>query len=169
MNRAISMRVMRFAGCAALMCLLVISSYAAAKPQQVPSVPVTAQVISKESLYAASMAQTQAGLMQKREQALALLQGVIDDPRAQKADVSAALEKKTQIAGYMETEAAVGALLAHMGLGETAVVMGDGVMHIIAPWQAAENEQSRVRMIDAAVSQSGLSAQAVKIILAKNE
>ena len=169
MNRERVAKGMRFVGCAALLGLLVMSSYTAAKPQQVPSVPVMAQVIPGEMLAGATLTQTKERLERQRERTLAILQSVIDDPRAQKSDVSAALEKKTQIAGAMEKEAAVSALLTHMGFGDTAVIMGESALHIVAPWQAAENEQSRMRMIDAAVSQSGISAQSVKIILAKNE
>ena len=83
---------MRLAGCAALLALLVASSYAAVRPTQVPSVPVTAMTMSGEALSGASMAQTRQSLSQKRDQALALLQSVLDDPRAKDAQIAAALE-----------------------------------------------------------------------------
>ena len=160
---------MRFAGCAALLALLAASSYAAVRPAQVPSVPEMAMTMPGETIAGASMEETRQKLAAQRNQALALLQSVLDDPRAKEAQIGAALEQKTQIADFMEKEAAAGALLEQMGFGDAAVVMSEAGMSIIVPWQIAENEQNRIRMIDAAVSQSGISAQSVKIILAKNE
>ena len=167
MNQENAMRAGRFAGCAALLALLIMSSSTAAKPVQVASVPVFAQTLSSPTLSSASMEETVKKLEAQREQALALLQSVLDDPRAQQEQITAALEKKTQIASNMEKEAAIGAQLAHMGFDQTAVVMGNGALSIIAPWQMAENEQNRIRMIDAAASLSGISAGNVKIILSK--
>ena len=66
-----------------------------------------------------------------------------------------------------EKEAALSALLEQMGFGETAVVVGAEAVSVIAPWQAAENERSRMQIIDAAASQTGFSAERIKIILAK--
>jgi hypothetical protein len=130
-------------------------------------VPVSAYTVSTQELAGASVEETCDKLDEQRRQALAILQSVIDDPKAKEEQISAALDKKAQIAARMETEAAICALLDHMGFGQTVVVMGEKSLSIIAPWQTAENEQNRVRMIDAAASQSGLPAGAVKIILAK--
>ena len=167
MNKEFVMRAGRLAGCAALLALLVASSSAAAKPVQMAGVPVSAYTVSTQELAGVSMEEINNKLDDQRGQALAVLQSVIDDPKAKGEQISAALDKKTQIAARMETEAAICALLDHMGFGQTAVVMGEESLSIVAPWQTAENEQNRVRMIDAAASQSGLPAGAVKIILAK--
>ena len=167
MNKKIAARAMRFAGCAALLALLAVSSYAGGEHSTAPAVPVMVEFVSDEMLASLTMKQTSERLAMKREEALLLLQSVIDDPGADEASRSRALQEKTEIAARMETEAAICALLAHMGFEQTAVVMGESTLSIVAPWQAAENEQNRVRMIDAAAGQSGLPADAVKIILAK--
>ena len=78
-----------------------------------------------------------------------------------------ALREKTALAKRMVAEAETAALLSHMGFGETAVVLGGESVTVIVPWQAAENEQSRVRIIDAAATQTGLAPECVKIILSK--
>ena len=167
MNQKTTARALRFAGCAALMALLVASSSAGRQMDTVPDVPVMVEIMPEQALAAQTIAQTRERLKAQRDEALALLQSVLDNPHAGEAQKKDALAKKTQIASHMEQEAAVEALLAHMGFGDTAVVAGEGTLHIIAPWQAAENEQNRVSMIDAAVSQCALSPEAVKIILAK--
>ena len=166
MNREKVLRAGRFAGCALLLALLVASSSAAVKPVQVAGVPVSAYTVSNQERLAATIEETTKKLETQREQGLTLLQSVLEDPRAQQEQIAEAHEKKIQIAQRIETEAAISAQLAHMGF-EAVVVMGDGSLNIIAPWQIAENEQNRVRMIDAAVSLSGFPADAVKIILAK--
>lgn len=156
---------LRIAGCAALLALLAASSYAGARNLEVPAVPVAIETVS--AIAADSAEQVQARLESERAQALSLLQSVLEDQNADEAAKSRALEEKTKIAVRMETEASVGELLFHMGFSDTAVIMGENMLNIIAPWQTAENEHNRVRMIDAAVSASGFSAEAVKIILAK--
>ena len=167
MKSVFSAKTLRNAGCAALLALLAASSYAGRSHPQSPSVPVMIEMVSSQALASQTLQQTSERLEEKREEALALVHSVLEDPQADEAARKQALIKKTQIAGRMETEASIQALLAHMGFEETAVIMGEGTLSIVAPWQIAENEHNRVRMIDAAVSQSGLSAEAIKIILAK--
>lgn len=168
-ERERSARRVRTAGCAVLVALLAACSYLGARQPQgaAVSVPVAVETISERALDAASLEETQQKLEQERESALALLQSVIDDPNAG-ADVrNEALKEKTALAKRMEAEAETAALLAHMGFGETAVVLGGESVTVIVPWQAAENEQSRVRIIDAAATQTGLAPECVKIILSK--
>lgn len=169
MSREWAARRMRTAGCAALVALLAACSYLGARQPQVSavSVPVAVETISESALGAASLEQTQQKLRQERENALALLQSVIDDPLAQAGTRDAALDEKTALAKRMETEAATAALLAHMGFGDAAVVLGEESVTVIVPWQAAENEQNRVKIIDAAATQTGLAPECVKIILSK--
>lgn len=160
---------MRTAGCAALVALLAVCSYLGARqPQaQTVSVPVAVETISENALSAASLEETQDRLLRERENALALLQSVIDDPGAGAEAREEALREKTALAGRMAAEAEMTAILAQMGFGDAAVVMGEQSLSVIVPWQAAENEQSRVRIIDAAASHTGLSPECVKIILSK--
>jgi len=165
-NQTVS-RVLRYAGCAVLLGVLALSGYAGGKPDHTPLVPVMIETVSDQVIAASSMEKTNENLANKRREALLLLQSVIDDPQADEASRKQAFEEKSRIASRMETEASLEALLEHMGFGQTAVIMGENTLSIVAPWQAAENEHSRVQMIDAAVDQSGLSAEAVKIILAK--
>lgn len=162
-------RRVRTAGCAVLVALLAACSYLGARQPQASavSVPVAVETISERALGSASLEQTQQKLRQERENALALLQSVIDDPDAGSDARNEALKEKTALAKRMEAEAETAALLSHMGFGETAVVLGEGSVTVIAPWQAAENEQSRVRIIDAAATQTGLAPECVKIILSK--
>lgn len=167
MNQIMTAKMLRFAGCAGLLALLVISSYAGRTQVEVPVVPMQVETVSGEVLELQTMAQTDERLEQKRKETIALLQSVLEDPSAGEEEKKKALEEKTKIAARMETEASLEALLAHMGFEQTAVIAGEETLSIIAPWQAAENEHNRVRMIDAAVSQSAFSADAVKIILSK--
>ena len=168
-ERERSARRVRTAGCAVLVALLAACSYLGARqPQRAAvSVPVAVEVISELALGAASLEETQQKLRQERESALALLQSVIDDPNAQAGTRDEALREKTALAKRMVAEAETAALLSHMGFGETAVVLGGESVTVIVPWQAAENEQSRVRIIDAAATQTGLAPECVKIILSK--
>ena len=168
-ERERSARRVRTAGCAVLVALLAACSYLGARqPQRAAvSVPVAVEVISERVLGAASLEETQQKLQQERESALALLQSVIDDPNAQAGTRDEALREKTALAKRMVAEAETAALLSHMGFGETAVVLGGESVTVIVPWQAAENEQSRVRIIDAAATQTGLAPECVKIILSK--
>ncbi|MBQ7885693.1 MAG: SpoIIIAH-like family protein [Clostridia bacterium] len=167
MKQTMASRVARFGGCAALLALLAVSSYGAGGRIEAPAVPVLIETVSSETLSGTTMEQTRTQLAVKREEALSLLESVLDDPSAGETERNQALAEKTQIARRMETEASIEALLAHMGFADAAVIMGEGTLSIVVPWQAAENEQSRVRLIDAAIGQSGLTADAVKIILAK--
>lgn len=162
-------RFLRFAGCVGLMALLAASSYVGAGTNQVQAVgvPVTIETVSSQALSAVSLAETVSRLESEREQALLYLQSVLDDPRADDETAAIALDRKMEIAGRMETEAAVELLLAQMGFADLAVSAGEDVLSIVAPWQTAENEQSRIRIIDAASAQTGLAPARIKIILAK--
>ena len=160
---------MRTAGCAALVALLAVCSYLGARQPQVQavSVPVAVETISENALSAASLEETQDRLLRERESALALLQSVIDDQSAGAEERNEALKEKTALAKRMAAEAELTAILAQMGFGDAAVVMGEQSLSVIVPWQAAENESNRVRIIDAASSHTGLSPECVKIILSK--
>ena len=160
---------MRAAGCAVLVALLAVCSYMGARQGQTTgvSVPVAVKTVSGEVLAAASLEETQAKLMRERKEALALLESVLGDERAGAEAREEALKEKTALAGRMAAEAEVTAILAQMGFADAAVVLGEGSLSVILPWQAAENEQNRLRIIDAAATHTGLSPECVKIILSK--
>ena len=159
----------RAAGCAVLVALLAVCSYMGARQGQTTgvSVPVAVKTVSGEVLAAASLEETQAKLMRERKEALALLESVLGDERAGAEAREEALKEKTALAGRMAAEAEVTAILAQMGFADAAVVLGEGSLSVILPWQAAENEQNRLRIIDAAATHTGLSPACVKIILSK--
>lgn len=160
---------MRLTGCTALVLLLAVCGYWGAGRQKTTgvSVPVAVETVSESVLSAASMEETQRRLRDERESALALLQSVLEEPAADERIKSDALAKKTEMAARMEKEAALCAALAHMGFDGAAVVLGENAATVIVPWQAAESEQNRVKIIDAAVSHTGLAPENVKIILSK--
>jgi len=160
-------RILRYVCCAVLLGVLAVSSYAGGKTSHTPAVPVMIEIMPDQVLAASTMEKTSERLETRRQESLLLLQSVIDDPQTDETSRKRALEEKTGIAARMEKEASLEALLDYMGFGQTAVIMGEDTLSIVAPWQAAENERSRVQMIDAAAGQSGLSAEAIKIILAK--
>ncbi len=159
----------RWLSCSALLALLGACGYAGAKttPVQTVSVPVIAQMIPQEATSLEAMAQAGMMLDMARETALARLQEVIDHPDSAQDTVRYALEEKARITSCAQKEAALGALLAQMGFGHVTAVIGEESVSVIAPWQTAENEQSRMQIIDAAAAQTGFSAEQVKIILAK--
>ena len=169
MSRERTARNLRTAGCAALVALLAVCSYMGARQPQTRtvSVPVAVETISESALSAASLEETQDRLQRERESALALMQSVIDDPNAGTDTKEEALKEKTALAKRMAAEAEMTALLGQMGFGDAAVVLGEACVSVIVPWQAAENEQNRVRIIDAASAHTGLAPECVKIILSK--
>ena len=149
MNREKATRCVRLTGCAALVALLAVCGYRGAgrtAPAAV-SVPVAVERVSESVLSAASMEDTQERLAQERTGALALLQSVLEDPAADEKAKVEALSQKTAIAHRMETEAALCAVLSHMGFDGAAAVLGEGTATVIVPWQAAQNEQNRVKII----------------------
>lgn len=163
------MRMMRALGCTALLALLAVCGYMGAQPPQTAmvSVPVAVETISESALSAGTLEQTREKLKNERENALLLWQSVLDDPSAGDAERKDALAQKTELAQRMEKEAAACAVLEQMGFGEAAVVISAQTATVIVPWQAAENEQNRVKIIDAAASHTGLPPESVKIILSK--
>lgn len=160
-------RAARAACCAALLALLAASGYAGVKEAPSVSVAVTRGMISEEALTAASMEDTKKTLQSRRQEALNLLDEVIGDPKTDDQTAEDALHEKIQIARRIDMEAGTEAALRQMGMGETIVVLSEETAALIVPWQAAENEQNRLRMIDTAAALTGLEAGRIKIILAK--
>ena len=107
MSRERTARNLRTAGCAGLVALLAVCSYMGARqPQaQTVSVPVAVETISESVLSAASLEETLDALQREREDALALMQSVIDDPNAGTDAKEEALKEKTALAKRMAAEA----------------------------------------------------------------
>lgn len=159
----------RTVSAALLLALLGLCGYVGARGRtaQTASVPVARGTIDMQGVYASSMEQTRKRLEGERTQELTLLQEVLADPAADESLKKQALLQKTQIVQRMEWEAQTTAALSYMGYEGVAVVCGAQAVTVIAPYELAGGEQDRVRMIDAAASQTGLSPESVKIILAK--
>ena len=162
-------RMERFAACAVLLMLLAASSYAGTAAMRTESalVPVMVEVVSERALSAVSLVETKEKLITQRRQAIVQLESVLEDPRTDRETAAQALREKTEMAARMEMEAALELLLMQMGFEEAAVIAGKGTISIVAPWQAAENEQNRLQIIDAACGHTGIAPENVKIILAK--
>jgi len=113
------------------------------------------------------MEEIRARLADERTQEAALLESVAEDPKAEEETAEMARRQKLQLAERIDAEARTLACLAYMGYDDVAVVCGAESVTVIAPFSQAESEQDRVRIIDAAAAQTGIRAEAVKIILAK--
>lgn len=154
---------------AALLALLAACSYVGSQEPdvQAASVPVTRVMISGQEISESAVNDTRIRLRQAREQEIALLDTVLGDAYADTEMRRNALEQKTALAHRMEQEAQLEAAFSYMGLGSLAVMFGAGAITVFVPAETALDESERVRIIDAAASQTGLSPGDVKIILAK--
>lgn len=170
-GRNITESSMRFFFCALLAVILAACSYLGARQPQARtvSVPVSAQLIGERAQAAASMEETRESLVRKREEALAMFQSVIDTEHVQQSVLNEALAAKLELAGRMAAEAETEALLAHMGFGEAVVMLGEDGATAIVSWQTANDERSRMQIIDTVASQTALSPERVKIMSIKNE
>jgi len=157
---------------AALLALLAASGYAGANRSgqvQTVSAPIVFESLEEGDLAAVSVETAGNSLASVRAQALALLEEVLADPRASQEAISRAHEEKTQMSEDMESEARIEAALDAMGIGGVKAVSGEGVMMVIAPPDAALDSKVRMQIVDTALSATGLDAEDIKIILAKNE
>lgn len=170
-GRKITDGSMRFFFCTLLAVILAACSYLGAKQPQTrtASVPVAAQPVREQAQAAQSTEKTKESLMQKREEALAMLQSVINTEHVQQSVLNEALAAKLALAGRMTAEAEAEAILAHMGFGEAVVMLSEDGATAIVPWQTAMDERSRMQIIDAVASQTAISPECVKIMPIKNE
>lgn len=158
-------RSMRMPVCMLLAVLLAACSYLGARPPETKraSVPVMSLHAGEED----ASAETADALMLKREESIRMLQSVIEDETAKDEVREEAQRAQVTLALRADREAETEALLAGMGIEGATVVLSEASASVIVPWQAAANERDRLRIIDAAASQSGLSPECVKIILSK--
>lgn len=170
-GRKITDSGMRFLFCTLLAMVLAACSYLGAKQPQARtvSVPVTARPIDENAQTVQSIETTKGSLMQKREEALSMIQSIIDTEHVQQSVLNDALAAKLALAGRMATEAEAEALLAHMGFGEAVVMLSEDGATAIVPWQTAKDERSRMQIIDTVASQAALLPECVKIMPIKNE
>ena len=156
-------------GTALLLVLLAASGYTAAGEAHVQAVavPVIRNTLTAQEISAVQAADVRVRLREARENEIALLDGVLADPDAGGEIRRSALEQKTALAHRMEQEACIEAALSWMGVQGGTAVCGAETVTVFVPAEMALNESGRVRIIDAAASQTGISPGDVKIILAK--
>ena len=162
----------RTAAASALLGLLAVSGYIGSQRNeavQTVSVPVVFEPLHAGMLKSTNEPEAGDDLDAKRERALALLEEVIADPRAPENAVESALEEKTRLAAAMVSEARLEEALGLLGIHGAKAVAGARMMTVFAPPGAALDGKARMQIVDAAVTATGLSADGIKIILAKNE
>lgn len=162
---------MRLAGCALLLVLLAVCGYAGASrtPVQAVSVPIVQSTLESEAAAPASHEEIRARLNAQREQEMQLLESVLADAKTDEATAKSALAQKEALAWRMENEASAEALLEGMGFAGALSVCGAQVMTVILPQGQAQTDAERLRVIDAVCAQTGIKAEDIKIILAKND
>ena len=69
----------------------------------------------------------------------------------------------------MEFEAQAQACIENLGIKNSTVLCGAQNMTVFVPFEYASDEKMRTAMIDAVSTITGIGAESVKIILAKNE
>ena len=162
----------RGALCAALLLLLAVCGYMGASGREetaAVSVPVQRTVLEGGALAGESGADVRERLKNERAQEIAMLESVIDSPRADAATIKSALTQKTELVRRMECEAQAEAVLGAMGLSEATAVCGAQMLTLILPQGIAADENACARAIAAVSEPTGISAESVKIILVKNE
>lgn len=163
--------VLRAACGAALLLLLGFSGFIGAKREETrfAAAPVIVKTMSANPYERESDLASREKLRLQREQEIRLLTSVAEDPDVPKETVRYALEQKMEIASRMEQEAQAEAALAYMGFEGVSVLCGAQAISVFAPYAHIRDERSRVQILDCVCTQTGASAQNVKIILAKNE
>lgn len=159
-----SSRTARALGCAFLLTLLALCGFMGAnRPEETVSVAVTRQTL-EQSVERSTPEEIRERFASEREKEIALLDSVLADARVSDLTRQSALAQKTDIAARMECEAQIRAALDHMGYAGVSVVCGAQMATLFVPEQWAAAEADRTRILDAAATQGGLSAQEVKII-----
>ena len=160
-------RGLRAAACAALLVLLGVSGYVGSGEgnAQVTAAPVAKITTIEDDASMMTFEEIRLRHDEDRAREIELLDSVIDHPDTKEEQRNAALEQKVLLAGRMEEEAQIRAALAHMGLGEAAVLCGAKQVTVILPQQGEQTQT--VRVIDAVTGIADVQAQDVKIILAK--
>jgi len=152
-----------------LLLILGVCGYLGARQGEVKavSVPIMREVMEQELHSSLTIEETRIRLEERRKEEIALLDSVIDQTDSGDRSRSDAHEQKMQIVQRMEIEAKTEASLAYMGFDRAAAVCGAQSLTVFIPFDQAKDEKTRVRLIDAAASSSGISPEAVKIILTK--
>lgn len=101
-----------------------------------------------------------------RAEALEELEEIVSDVKAKDSVKTAAVEKLSVLAGRMDTEASIEALLKAKGFTDVLAIIGDNDINIVIKKDTL-SESETIQIQDVATSQSGLSLDKVKIITVK--
>lgn len=162
-------RALRTALCAALVALLGASGYAGrqtASPQA--AVPVSAVTLDQDVIAEKGLRETEEALERERERALEMLKSILADPRAGDAAAADAAEKMADIAARMEREASLEAALARIGVRASAACTQTAASVFVLPTDA-QDEKTRMQILDLAAAVCEMEPSCIKIILVKNE
>ena len=154
---------------AALLSVLAISGHLGARqtePVKAVSVPIVFQTMKEGEM---PRTDTIEKLDSLRKESLAMLEEVLNDPKASAAAAEKALKENMEIAASMDTEARLEAALAMLGILDVKAVSAKEAMMVFSMPDTASDVKTRMQIVDTAATVTGLSAQNIKIILAKNE
>jgi len=154
--------------CVALVLLLGVSGYAGARNRDALSM-VSAPVVYTTLDVQEGAQQTEKKLQSKREQALALLESVLENPAAEEESRQEALRQKTQMAQSMQREAQIEEALERMGVTQARAICTEQTVAVFVSPDDALDEKTRMQIADLACAFGECGMENVKIILTKNE
>ena len=158
---------MRGVACALLLALLAVCGYVGAGREQTQTVSAAVTRITLPEQMQDDAQDAAERLMAQREQEIALLRSVLEQPDAGSQTRDAAMAQLTQLTVRMETEAQCEACLREMGYEGAYAVSGAQLLTLLIPYDKINEESDKTRILDAACAVSGLDAGSVKIILTK--
>lgn len=161
----------RFVWCAVLLAVLVASAAHAGEweGKQIAALPVARvydPVVETASMGSSATRET---INMQRAKEIEMLEQVLAHPDSGKQTRADALSQKTDIVRRMEFEAQAQACIENLGIKNSTVLCGAQNMTVFVPFEYASDEKMRTAMIDAVSTITGIGAESVKIILAKNE
>ena len=157
----------RGVACALLLALLAVCGYIGAGREQSQTVSAAVTRITLPEQTQDDAQDAAERLMAQREQEIALLRSVLEQPDAGSQTRDAAMAQLTQLTVRMETEAQCEACLREMGYEGAYAVSGAQLLTLFIPYDKIKEESDKTRILDAVCGISGLDAGSVKIILTK--
>ena len=158
---------MRGVACALLLALLAVCGYIGAGREQTQTVSAAVTRITLPEQTQDDAQDAAERLMAQREQEIALLRSVLEQPDAGSQTRDAAMAQLAQLTVRMETEAQCEACLREMGYEGAYAVSGAQLLTLFIPYDKIKEEPDKSRILDAVCGISGLDAGSVKIILTK--
>lgn len=158
---------MRGVACALLLALLAVCGYVGAGREQTQTVSAAVTRLSLPEQTQDDAQDAAERLMAQREQEIALLRSVMEQPDAGSQTRDAAMAQLTQLTVRMETEAQCEACLREMGYEGAYAVSGAQLLTLLIPYDKIKEVSDKTRILDAVCAVSSLDAGSVKIILTK--